>query len=144
MARAALVTTLADSGAIYALIDQSDRWHRRVTAWWRAARRAVLLPVTVLPEIAYLLHTRIGADAEEAFARALAAGELPVEPLEVGADVARAAELLAIYRDQDIGLVDATIVALAERLGITEILTTDRRHFGVIRPRHTREFVLVP
>lgn len=64
--------TLADTGAIYALLDRADDWHERVVAWWRAQPREVLLPVTILPEVTYLLQTRIGAEAEHAFVRAVA------------------------------------------------------------------------
>ena len=129
---------------VYALIDQSDAWHRRVLAWWRSTRQSVLLPVTILPEVAYLLHTRIGMDAELAFVRAVADREFNVEQLNLEEDLERAGELMSIYRDQSIGLVDATVVAVAERMGVSEIATTDRRHFGVIRPRHVREFTLLP
>ena len=64
------------------LIDQSDVWHRRVLACWRSTRQSVLVPVTVLPEVAYLVHTRIGVDAELAFVRAIADGEFAVEQLD--------------------------------------------------------------
>jgi uncharacterized protein len=43
-----------------------------------------------------------------------------------------------------LGTVDASVVAAAERLGIAEVATVDRRHFGVIRPRHTEAFTLLP
>ena len=62
----------------------------------------------------------------------------------VPADVARCAELIDQYADSDIGFVDASIVAVAERLAITHILTLDRRHFGMLRPRHCSYFTLVP
>ena len=139
-----LLIALADTGVVYALIDQSDAWHRRVLAWWRSTRQSVLLPVTILPEVAYLLHIRIGMDAELAFVRAVADREFNVEQLNLEEDLERAGELMSIYRDQSIGFVDATVVAVAERMGVSEIATTDRRHFGVIRPRHVREFTLLP
>jgi predicted nucleic acid-binding protein len=97
-----------------------------------------------LPEVAYLLHTRIGADAELAFIRAVADREFNVEQLDLDEDLERVGELMSIYRDESIGLVDATVVAVAERMGVSEIATTDRRRFGVIRPRHVREFTLLP
>lgn len=60
------------------------------------------------------------------------------------ADVRRAADVMAVYLDSPIGFVDASIVAMAERLGVTRILTTDRRHFGLVRPSHVPAFELVP
>jgi predicted nucleic acid-binding protein len=143
VAQPARVTVVADTGPVYALIDASDAWHDRVGAWWASSRRRVVLPVTILAEVAYLLQTRIGIAAEEAFARAIADEELIVEQLE-DEDYARIADLVHAYRDLPLGFVDASIVAVAERLGTREILTTDRRHFGVVRPRHTKALTLSP
>ena len=61
-----------------------------------------------------------------------------------GSSVARSAELIDQYADSDIGFVDASILAVAERLAITRILTLERRHFGMLRPRHCSSFTLVP
>jgi predicted nucleic acid-binding protein len=44
----------------------------------------------------------------------------------------------------EIGFVDATLVAIAERLKLTTIATTDRRHFSRIQPAHVRAFTLLP
>jgi predicted nucleic acid-binding protein len=137
------MTVIADTGPLYALVDRSDAWHERVTGWWRARPRHVVIPVTVLPEVSYLLQTRIGPAAEQAFIGAVMAGEFSPESLE-SSDVVRAAELMREYADLPLGFVDATVAATAERLGIREILTTDRRHFGVIRPRHAGAFELWP
>lgn len=136
-------TVVADTGALYALVDRSDSWHKRVVAWWERNRRPVVVPVTVLPELMYLLQTRIGAEAELAFARAAAKGEFTIEPLEPD-DFERVAEVMEAYADFPLGFVDASVVAIAERLETTEILTTDRRHFGTVRPRHARGLRLVP
>lgn len=103
----------------------------------------MLLPVTVVPEICYLVQRSLGNQAELRFVRAVADGEFTVEALE-SEDVERAAELLETYRDLAIGFVDATVVAMAERLEAETVLTTDRRHFGVVRPRHVERFTLVP
>lgn len=134
---------LADTGPLYALMDRDDTWHSRVAEWWAREPRQVLIPVTVLPEVSYLLQTRIGTAAEQAFVQAVAQGEFVTEPLEPG-DIARAAELMREYTDLPLGFVDASLAAIAERLGIRQILTTDRRHFGVVRPRHTDAFTLLP
>jgi predicted nucleic acid-binding protein len=73
----------------------------------------------------------------------LAAGEFTLEPVHA-ADQLRIAELVARYHDLPLGTVDASVVAAAERLGVTEIATTDRRHFSVVRPGHVASFTLVP
>ena len=136
---------VADTGAVYALIDASDAWHMRVLAWWRRAGRAttVVLPVTILPEVANLLGSQVGAAAEIAFVRAIADGEFTTESLD-DEDLPRASDLMNAYRDLPLGFVDASVLAIAERLACRDILTTDRRHFGVVRPRHVRTLVLHP
>ena len=58
------------------------------------------------------------------------------------ADLRRAHELMGTYKE--IGFADATVVAVAERMAFTTIATTDRRHFGMVRPAHTERFTLVP
>jgi predicted nucleic acid-binding protein len=135
------VTIVADTGALYALIDASDAWHKRVLAWWKKNREQIVVPMCVLPELTYLLHTRISTDAETAFVKAVVDGDFVVEPLEEE-DVARAESLMSKY--EDIGFTDTTIAATAERLDSVEILTTDRRHFSTLRPNHARAFTLLP
>jgi len=137
------VTVIADTGPLYALVDSGDAWHERVVAWWRANRQPVVVPVCVLPEVCYLLHTRISPEAEAAFVRVVADGEFLIEPLE-SEDMARAAMLLGKYADLELGFVDATVIATAERLDATEVLTTDRRHFSAVRPNHIRSLRLSP
>jgi uncharacterized protein len=72
-----------------------------------------------------------------------AVGELSVEHLHA-ADLERAAQLVSQYRDLPLGAVDASVVAAAERLDVTQIATLDRRHFGVVRPAHVEAFELLP
>lgn len=137
------MTVVADTGALYALVDASDAWHARVVAWWRAQSSVVVVPAAVLPEVCYLLQTRIGTAAELAFVQAVAEEEFTMEWGEPE-DLTRAASLIDRYADLPLGFVDATIVAVAERLETRAILTTDRRHFSVVRPRHARSFTLLP
>lgn len=73
----------------------------------------------------------------------LAAGELIIEPVHP-ADPLRIAELVARYHDLPLGTVDASVIAAAERLGITQIATLDRCHFSVVRPGHVPTFELLP
>lgn len=141
MARPARLTVVADTGPLYALVDSSDAWHRRVVAWWAGNRARVVVPSSVIPEVTYLLQTRIGPAAEEAFVLAVADGEFDVEDAQ---DYARIAALMREYADFPLGYVDASVLSMAETLASRTILTTDRRHFGVVRPRHTKLLVLVP
>lgn len=97
----------------------------------------------MITEVVYLLATRLGTEPEVRFLGDLAAGAFTVEPV-AAADWLRIAQLVARYGDLPLGTVDASVVAAAERLGITEIATFDRRHFTVLRPEHVGAFTLLP
>jgi uncharacterized protein len=96
----------------------------------------------VITEVAYLLETRLGIEAEVRFLADLAEGNLIAEPVVAG-DWLRIAELVARYRDLPLGTADASVIAAAERLGVSEVATLDRRHFTVVRPT-TGPFTLLP
>jgi len=101
------------------------------------------VPTLVITEVCYLIETRLGTSAEVRFLGDLAAGDLDVEPVNAG-DWLRIAELVHRYSDQSLGTVDASVVATAERLGVTRIITLDRRHFSIVRPIHTPTFEILP
>jgi hypothetical protein len=86
----------------------------------------------VITEVAYLIASRLGVDAEIRLLGDLAAGNLIAEPV-APSDWIRIAELVGRYRDLPLGTVDASVIAAAERLGIGEVATLDRRHFTVVR-----------
>lgn len=101
------------------------------------------MPQLVVTEVAYLLETRLGPDSEVRFLGDLAAGNFLTEPVLPG-DWLRIAELVAEYADLPLGTVDASVVAIAERLGASVIATLDRRHFTVVRPAHVAAFEILP
>ena len=81
--------------------------------------------------------------AEVRFLQDFAEGTFYSEPVEA-ADWVRIAELVWRYRGFPLGTVDASVVAAAERLGIADLATLDRRHFGSVRPRHVEALRLLP
>ena len=96
-----------------------------------------------MTEVTYLLGTRLGPEPEVRFLGDLASGAFSIEAVPAG-DWLRIAELVATYRDLPLGTVDASIVAAAERLDVSDVATVDHRHFGVVRPRHVTAFTLLP
>jgi uncharacterized protein len=134
---------IVDAGPLYAAAARKDKHHERAVALLSSSARPLLVPALVATEVSYLLADRIGAHAELAFARALAAGELVLEPV-ADADWERIAELMEQYLDLPLGMVDASVIALAERRSVDVIATLDHRHFDVVRPRHVEAFTLVP
>jgi predicted nucleic acid-binding protein len=134
---------LVDTGPLYAMADQDDDWHVRVVKFLKRSRVELIVPVAVLPEAAYLLAAHLGPEAEQTLVQSLINREMTVEQLTLQ-DLQRTFELLTHYAAARIGFVDASIVATAERLRIARILTTDRRDFSLIRPRHCTAFELLP
>jgi predicted nucleic acid-binding protein len=97
----------------------------------------------VVAELDYLVATRIGVDAELAVLRELSSGAWHLADFDAG-NLERAKAIIEKYRDQDIGLVDASNVVLADQHRTTTILTLDRRHFEVVRPIGGGRFSILP
>jgi hypothetical protein len=129
---------VADTGALVALVDADNRFHEAVRALFEEDPDAWVLPWAVLPETDYLLENHVGAEAARAFRADLADGLFAVEWGEQR-DLLRAHELCERYRDLALGLVDAAVMAVAERLGADAIATLDLRDFAPValegRPR---------
>jgi predicted nucleic acid-binding protein len=137
---------LFDTGPIVAAAFTSEEHYGACTELFtglRLAGRRMLLPATVAAEVGYLLNRLGGPEREAGFLDGVAEGGF--EPVNLNAgDYQRMAELVGRYRDLPLGTTDASLVALAERLDVTEIATLDRRHFTTVRPRHVEAFALLP
>jgi len=134
---------IVDAGPLYAAAATRDKHHDRAVELLSGSARPLLVPALVVTEVSYLLGDRIGPHAELAFARAVAAGELLVEPVR-DSEWDRIAELTEQYLDLPLGMTDASVVALAEREGLDTIASFDHRHLATIRPRHVERLTLVP
>ena len=97
----------------------------------------------VLAETDYLVLRRLGVGAERMFLEQLVAGVPLREPVANG-DLERALEILEQYSDQALGLTDASLMAIAERLDTRRVLTLDVRHFAPFRDSKGRPFELLP
>jgi predicted nucleic acid-binding protein len=137
----ALQVAIVDAGPLYAALDTDDANHEAALSVLNAEGLIHVVPVMVLAEVLYLCGTRLGAAAEAAFLES--AGELDVRGPALE-DWPRIGELVRQYADFPLGGVDASVVALAERLGTDVVITFDRRHFGAIKPRHAPAFTLLP
>jgi uncharacterized protein len=135
------VIVVADTSAMLALVDRSERHHAEIDALYAANRPGWLLPAPTLAELDYLIATRLGAEAQDAWIADVAAGAFAVEWCSA-ADAARAGELHRRYRALRIGWVDAMVMAVAERLQAGAIATLDRRHFAPVALR--RRIPLLP
>jgi predicted nucleic acid-binding protein len=59
-------------------------------------------------------------------------------------DISRASEIIDRYRDLQLGLADSSLVVLAERYGIHDVLTLDERHFRAVDGPGGRPFRILP
>jgi predicted nucleic acid-binding protein len=128
---------------LYAAIDSSDAHHRGCSRLLATLPGRLLVPSTVLTETSWHVEHNLGAKREAAFLAAVASGELEIAEL-AATDVSRASEIVATYADMRLGFVDASVIALAERLDVKQVATVDRRHFTVVRPRHVNVLTLLP
>ncbi len=122
---------IVDTSALLAFFDASEPDHAAVSAVLVAADVLVVSPY-VVAELDYLVATRHGVGDELAVLDELAGGAWDLAALDE-AGLRRAREVIATYRDQQIGVADASIVVLAERYRTQRIASLDRRHFAVLR-----------
>jgi predicted nucleic acid-binding protein len=127
---------VADTGAILALVDKSDRHHATLLALFDEHPTDWVLPWAILAEVDYLVGAHVGAKAQEAWLDDLASGAFQIE-WGSDADLARAREIARRHRSLGIGLVDGVVIATAERLQAESIATLDLRHFGAVAIRGT-------
>lgn len=123
---------VADTGAIVALIDRSERHHRPLKELYESDPVAWVLPWAILPEIDYVLGAHVGPRAQESFLADLADGLFTVVWGEES-DLDQARELSERYSKLRIGLVDAVVIATAVRVKATAIATLDLRHFAAVK-----------
>ena len=122
---------LVDTGAMLALLDADDEHHRVIREMYDENPHAWVLPWPILPEVDYLVATHIGAKAQDVLLADLADGAFSVE-WGRDEDLAVAQRIHQRYRSLRLGLVDAMVIATAERLKPKAIATLDLRHFGAV------------
>ena len=137
------MTAIVDTSFLVSLINPRESSHQACLAVAQATRERLVIPQVVLPEATYLVDKYLGQTAMRAMVRQLLQATWSLEPLLEG-DMERIVAVLDQYRDQNIDFADAAIVAIAERLKAQRILTLDRRHFGLMRPRHCAAFEILP
>jgi predicted nucleic acid-binding protein len=132
-----------DTGPILALLDAGDPDHGRCVSLVEEVREDLIVPALVLVELDYWVLKLLGHDAWNVFVDDVARGAYRLEPLG-DQDLRRAAELERTYAELDLGLVDASVIAVCERLDEPKVATLDRRDFSVVRPRHREALELLP
>ena len=134
---------ILDTSGLLAALDASQRHHAAAVAALREADPPWVLSPFVLAELDYLLATRVGESAERAMLSEVGRGVYRLESFQ-SEDIAAAERVIAKYAALEIGLADASIVVLATRYGVRDLLTLDERHFRAIRGPGSRPFRILP
>ena len=134
---------ILDTGPLYAALDRSDADHATCRALIEDAVEPLVIPSPVLVEVDYWIQQRLHPGVLVALLADIEAGAYVVADL-APADYVRVRELCDRYADADIGFVDAAVLAIVERLNEPKLATLDRRHFGLLRPRHRDAIDLLP
>jgi predicted nucleic acid-binding protein len=137
------VAVILDTGPLYASLDRSDADHNACRRLIETADEPLIIPAPVLVEVDYWIHVRLHAGVLVALLDDVVSGAYRIEALEP-VDYARVRELCDRYADSDIGFVDASVLAVVERLNEPKLATLDHRHFGAVRPRHVTTLKLIP
>lgn len=132
-----------DTGPLLAALDVADRDHARCAELLSDAREDLVVPGLVLAELDYWCHRRLGAEPWIVFLDDLLAGAYRLETPTTD-DLRRCRALQRKYADHALGVVDASVLALVERLAEDKLATLDHRHFGMLRPAHVEALRLLP
>ena len=134
---------IADTSGLLAFFDRSESQHEVLQSTITALGEALVVSPFVIAELDYLIAARIGVEEELTVIGELAGGAYVLA--DFGADdLKRARGVIERYRDQAIGIADASVVVLAERHSTRRILSLDHRHFDVLRPLSGGRFTLLP
>jgi len=136
------MASIADTSFIVSLGNKDDQYHE-VCNKVKRQEQIIYIPQSVLAEMGYMLNRDLGSRGLAHFLRTLPETKYRIVPVELR-DILRTADLLDKYADARPDFVDLSIVAVAERMTITRILTLDRRDFEIVRPAHVDHFELLP
>ena len=134
---------IVDTSALLAFFDSDEPDHAAVSHVLTRATEPLVLSPYVVAELDHLVGSRLGVEAEVAVLRELGGGawELPAFGTE---ELQRAAAVVERYRDQAVGVADASNVVLAARYRTRTVVTLDHRHFRVLRPLDGGRFRILP
>jgi uncharacterized protein len=137
------VALVLDTGPLLAALDAADPDHAACAVLVTNTTEDRIVPALVLAELDYWCLHRLTPEAWLTFLDDVLAGAYRVEAPIVN-DLRRCRELQTTYRSLGLGIVDASVIAVAERLREPKVATLDHRHFRTVRPAHVDAFELVP
>lgn len=134
---------ITDSSFIYALYNKNDTYHDQASVFASNNTRGLIIPSVIIAEVGYLFMRDMGYRGVQGFIDNFKKLDLPLMGVSQ-VDLKRIHEITLVYSSAQFDLVDCCIMALAERLKITQVATFDRRDFSIFRPEHCDYLKLLP
>ncbi|WP_375488706.1 PIN domain-containing protein [uncultured Mycobacterium sp.] len=134
---------IVDTSALLAYFDAAEPDHQAVSRVIDRSDDWLVVSPYVVAELDYLLATRVNVDAELAVLRELSGNAWELADF-AAPQLEEAIKIIEKYRDQHIGIADASNVVLADLHRTRTIVTLDRRHFGTLRPSRGGRFTILP
>jgi uncharacterized protein len=133
--------TLVDTGAILALLDRTDRWHKVCADAFDQLRLPLLTSEAVLTELFHLLgDSRHEMETAWKFIRS---GALRMSVID-HSELPEIQDLMRRYSDRPMDFADATLVYLARREGLSTVFTVDHSDFNTYRIERRKRFRIFP
>jgi predicted nucleic acid-binding protein len=132
---------LIDTGPIVALFDRDDQYHSPCLSILKEIREPLITTWPIITECFYLLN--FSWKVQENLWVFIERSGLEISPLEREVQV-RCRELMKQYRDLPMDLADASLVALAEKYGVSKVFTLDHKDFSIYRFKGKTRFKLMP
>jgi predicted nucleic acid-binding protein len=132
---------IVDTGPLYAAVNSADPRHDACVEVLSRGELHLIVPALVVAEATYLVGRNLGPGVEAGFLAGVGTLEVTGPSAD---DFDRIVELVEQYSDFPLGGTDASVIALAERLDASVVITLDRRHFGAVQARHRGAFELLP
>jgi uncharacterized protein len=137
------VALILDTGPLYAALDRTDKSHSICRYLLETTPEPLIVPSPVLVEVNQLVRRRMHTGVFLNLLDDIRSGQFRVTELQ-REDLQRVREICSRYADADVGFVDAAVLSVVERLNEPKLATLDRRHFGLLRPRHVDTLHLLP
>ncbi|MCP4661201.1 MAG: PIN domain-containing protein [bacterium] len=132
---------LLDTGPLVAYLDAKDRFHTEVAHCLDAFSGQLHTTSAVITEAMHFVAA--SPEGPRVLVEFVTASDLEVHDFAQPDDLGRAVELMEKYPDTPMDYADATLVLLAERLNVPDIVTLDRRGFAVFRIHRNKPFRLI-
>lgn len=137
------MAVLIDTSFLVAVASQRDANHIAARTALRRLRAERVIPLPVLPETFYMVTKRVDYAMAMRMFMMVRTGAFRIESL-TDVDMKRMQAIMEQYKDSQFDFVDTCLMALAERMNITDVYTFDRRDFTTFLPSHCEYLELLP